>query len=42
VRGRALRAGLSDFMLLAYTISNIFQRHKLRTKAGQGGKVGRV
>lgn len=24
--------GLADFMLLAYTISNVYQRHKMRTK----------
>ena len=27
--------GLSDFMLLAYTISNIYQRHKLRSRAAK-------
>ena len=27
--------GLSDFMLLAYTISNIYQRHKVRSRAAK-------
>ena len=27
--------GLSDFMLLAYTISNIYQRHKVRSRAAR-------
>ena len=27
--------GLSDFMLLAYTVSNIYQRHKVRSRAAK-------